>query len=123
MSNIITLNDVSYFDYRCDELHLRRKYLHYLPPSQLNIILLLFHCKTKREICSELKRISTSHFEMTLSRLDTAINDIRRKLYNLQYHAEVFGISESIQAAPLDDLKKIVLKYIEEIKNDERTSD
>jgi len=56
---------------------------------------------------------------MTRSRLENVFRNIRHQLFDLHKHAETFGISESIQAASLEDLKKIVTKYIEETKNDE----
>ncbi len=112
-------NDVSYFDYKCEELFLHRKYLHYLQPSSLNLVFLLIKCKTKKEICNELNKISTSHFEVTISRLDKRIRSIRSQLYNLVHYSEIFGINESIHPASLEDLTKIVNKYLEELKNDE----
>jgi len=31
------MDDISHFDFRCEELGLHRKYLHFLPPSRIRM--------------------------------------------------------------------------------------
>jgi len=111
-------NDISYFDWRCEELHIDRKYLHFLAPGRLKFVFFAVQNKKKKDICYDINIASFVPYKMTPSRFESFLRKVRSELFSLNIYADIFGVSESIQPASLEDLKKIVTKYTEELKND-----
>lgn len=107
------MDDISYFDFKCEKLSLVRKYLHFLHPATIAFILLATQPKNQQQICDEINKSNLMSHDMTVSRLSAKLRQIRFFLHDLQRYANIFGVHESIQTMSLEDLKKIAFKYKE----------
>lgn len=101
------MSELSYFDVRCAEYGFNRKYLHYLHPVNLQLVLICCKSKlTKKMICDEFNKLDKIR-EFTPSRLEKRLSDIRIKLYELHRYAELFDVSNKIEPKSLEELNKI----------------
>lgn len=110
------MDDISYFDHQCIENYFNRKYLHYLHPRSLEIVLLCCRPKmSKRRILEEIKRTNPD-YDFKIHWLETRIRQIRCNLRDLEKYADIFNVTNKITPMPLSDLNNIVYEYIKEVK-------
>lgn len=101
--------NLSFFDVACEKHGFLRNYIHYLPPSRIEMILLV--CEpymNKKLVCERLNEKPNKYRDYTPSRLDAALNIIRGKLFVMQAHAKLFGIADTIKAFSTSQLKRLV---------------
>lgn len=101
--------NLSYFDVACEKHGFLRNYLQFLPPSKIEIILLI--CTphmTKKKVCEELNKNPDKYRDYSSSRLDALLTTIKGKLYTMHAHASLFGITGTIKPVSVTQLERIV---------------
>lgn len=109
------------FDYFCQEKGMIKKFIPYLHPYFIEIILISsIHKITKREICRKLneRRNHNESWLFSVSRLDRKIRDIKIELYRLKRYAEIFNIDHSIEEKSVKDLLNLVKMYRYEVESE-----
>lgn len=119
MSETDKEDGISYFDVACEKHGFLRKYLHYLNPFNINIVLLSCSSYMKqKEICDQLNKVNPiTSFNVSSLRRQHLI--IRNRLYSLERYAKIFQIDETIKQVSLSALQRIVSDHFEKKKEAE----
>lgn len=104
--------DLSYFDYYCERYGFMRNFIHYLAPSEIEIIILMSTPNlSKKDACSILNDSEERYMEYTVPRLTKKLRIIKFKLIELKIYANAFGIEKTIKPMSLVNLNEIILNY------------